>query len=866
MEGIVAEIAKIIEAPASGNEEKSENATVGVKGEEAVPPAPFPSVVDYGRLPDTPYLNLVGRDDELQTIDEVWAGKEVNILSIIAWGGAGKTALMNEWLKRLQAGNYRGADAVLGWSFYSQGTKERATSAEQFLNWALEKLQITVKSTSATAKGEALAEAMAARRALLILDGAEPLQHGPGGQEGELKDQGLRAFLRRFAAVPPVKAHGIVLVTSRLEIRDIRRWKGLRGSPGAAEMIDLARLSTDAGAALLRDNGVRGADRLLRATVEEFEGHALALSLLAGLLVRRHRGDIQRRDRIGSLLQTGDERGHGHAYRVMEAYETEWLRNEPVLLAIMYLVGLFDRPATAECLDALRRGPAIPGVTEPLVGMRSEAWADAVFVLRDVRLLDREDPRSPDTLDAHPLVREWFGERLGRANELGWCAAQGRIYEYLRDTTHEGEAPTLEDLAPLYQAIAHACRAGRHEEALEIYVSRICRRRGNRIEYYSKNALGAFGSDLAAISWFFKRPYEEPVTTLSQSVQGWVLGEAAAILLMQGRIAECVPAQRASLRIAEAIEDWGNAATRSSNLSDAELTVGDIGTAIISGERAVRYAERTENDFDRMSTLKTLAAALESAGDHERARQTFIEAEKFQAQIAPDFPILNSVAGYLYCDFLLTRRAWVEACDRAAEMSKWNPGKRSLLGIAFDTLALGRARLGSALERVHVRQSLFRATVEIHNIGQQIQRAVDGLQAAGAYGEMPRGLLARAVFRRSVGDWQDSVRDLSEIEEIAEPGSMRLQLCDMMLERARLAFARIEGYAPLNGLSDNSPPSPPAPDPNEAVRLQEDATVNLTQARTLINKCGYHKRDEELGELEAVLSGERKFAELLPRV
>ena len=41
------------------------------------------------------------------------------------------------------------------------------------------------------------------RRVLLLLDGVEPLQHGPGPQAGQLKDQGLRAMLRRFAAAPP---------------------------------------------------------------------------------------------------------------------------------------------------------------------------------------------------------------------------------------------------------------------------------------------------------------------------------------------------------------------------------------------------------------------------------------------------------------------------------------------------------------------------------------------------------------------------------------------------------------------------------------------------------------------------------------
>jgi hypothetical protein len=142
----------------------------------------FPTIVDYARLPETRYKTLVGRETELTRLDDAWADKKKNMISLIAWGGAGKTALVNEWLVRLRNDNYRGADAVLGWSFYSQGTKERATSAEGFLDWALAKLNIKVDTTSSSAKGEKLADAMARRRVLLALDGVEPLQYGPKGK------------------------------------------------------------------------------------------------------------------------------------------------------------------------------------------------------------------------------------------------------------------------------------------------------------------------------------------------------------------------------------------------------------------------------------------------------------------------------------------------------------------------------------------------------------------------------------------------------------------------------------------------------------------------------------------------------------
>jgi hypothetical protein len=97
-------------------------------------------------------------------------------------------------------------------------------------------------------------------------------------------------------------------------------------------------------------------------------------------------------------------------------------------------------------------------------------------------------------------------------------------------------------------------------------------------------------------------------------------------------------------------------------------------------------------------------------------------------------------------------------------------------------------------------------------------------------------------------------------------GPMRLHLCDMALERARLAFARIEAFAPLNGLIDDSPPKPAPPRVEERAKLAEEARANLATARELIERCGYHRRDEELAELEAVRDGRRRFADLPPRV
>jgi hypothetical protein len=426
-------------------------------------------------------------------------------------------------------------------------------------------------------------------------------------------------------------------------VKDIARWKD-----GAAPVLDVDALSEVAGAALLRDNGVWGADRELVAAAREFGGHPLALGLLASFLTETQKGDVRRRDHIRAFLADPENPRHDHARRVMESYETEWLAGQPVAHAIMHMVGLFDRPASGDCLQALRAEPVIEGLTEEIVTFDEGEWQRAVARLREVRLLAPLDPAAPDALDAHPLVREWFGERLKVTNEAAWKAAHGRLYEHLRDTTKEGKTPKLEDLAPLYQAMAHGCRAGRQQEMLgQLYEARICRRRPDGgIEFYARRKLGAFGSDLAAVSWFFDEPYATPVAPLTPVYRSWVLSEAASLLRAQGRFAEAVPAERAGLRMDEAAKHWSNAAISASNLSQAELLLGEITAAIGTAERSVAHADRSGEEFWMIALRTALADAALAAGRREEAARTFADAEQRQKKRQRELPLLYSLQGY----------------------------------------------------------------------------------------------------------------------------------------------------------------------------------------------------------------------------
>src|SRR5215470_14576884 len=101
-----------------------------------LPVRPGPDKISVARLPITG-SDVFGREEDIAFLDDAWANQQVNVVTIAAWGGVGKSTLVNHWLRRMAAKHYRSAQLVLGWSFYRQGTSGGTSSADEFLDAAL---------------------------------------------------------------------------------------------------------------------------------------------------------------------------------------------------------------------------------------------------------------------------------------------------------------------------------------------------------------------------------------------------------------------------------------------------------------------------------------------------------------------------------------------------------------------------------------------------------------------------------------------------------------------------------------------------------------------------------------------------------
>jgi hypothetical protein len=627
--------------------------------------------------------DIFGRDEDIAFLDRAWANREVNVVTIVAWAGVGKSTLVNHWLAQMAAEHYRSAELVFGWSFYRQGTSGGTSSADEFLDAALSWFgDPDPRLGTAWEKGERLAKLIAHHRTLLVLDGLEPLQNPPGPQEGRLHEPSLQALLRELAAFNK----GLCVITTRTPVADIadhERTSALRRN--------LEQLSSDAGAKLLRALGAKGHEAELRSASDEFCGHCLALTLLGSYLTDAYNGDIRCRREVSGHL-ADDPRQGAHARKVMESYQS-WLR-EGSELAVLRMLGLFDRPADEQTFAVLLKSPAIPGLTESLTDLRPTEWQTILAKLRRARLLAPEDPHDPGHLDTHPLVREYFGEQLRSQQAYAWKECNKRLYHYYRTL-----APSLpnrfREMEPLFSAVICGCNAGLFREALhEVYIPRI--QRGDAC--FAANVLGARGALLLVLSHFFEHGRWGSFVETAVEGQSLSAEDQLFVLMQAGQYLSATRGLGASeVRICY---DRAETLCRSLNrpLLLYSVLIGQwrytvqadkMSAAMHVAERVYSLAQEQHDPSLMISPCNALACTLLLLGDVESARQYATNAVQIwrlrRGESYPknlDSPVPGCLCHVAMCDWHLGEFASAQANMQEAI---------SLAKELKDTHALGNA-------------------------------------------------------------------------------------------------------------------------------------------------------------------------------
>jgi hypothetical protein len=337
------------------------------------------------------------------------------------------------------------------------------------------------------------------------------------------------------------------------------------------------------------------------------------------------------------------------------------------------------------------------------------------------------------------------------------------------------------------------------------------------------------------VACFFTTPWTTLAPTFAPADQAWLFGESAYYLRALGRLTEEIEPLRAGLKSYAELGDWSNAARLASNLSEWELTRGEISPAVDAGEQSVTFADRSGTD-DWLSFVRsrsTLADALHQRGQADKARRLIEDAESRQIAGSSKHSQLYSIRGFRYCNLLLSeaeRVAWQRwlvapdepstthalACEevikRAKQTLNWAEHNLGPLNIALDHLTLARATLY---------KSFLTSSEERKSAVNHIAAAVDNFHKAGQAIYIMSSLLTSAWVQLILDDKPGCQADLDEAWEIAERGPMPLFQADIQLTRARLFRNR----------------------------------AALAEARRLIEKHVYHRRGGELADAEEAALG-----------
>ncbi|HTE19426.1 MAG TPA: tetratricopeptide repeat protein, partial [Armatimonadota bacterium] len=564
-------------------------------------------------------------------------------------------------------------------------------------------------------------------------------------------------LLTELAASNP----GTCVLTSRAAVADLAVFEGT-----TLVQVQLENLAPDAGVRLLASMGVAesGGGGEMRSAVASFAGHALALTLLGSYLADVHGGDVRPWREVGPLQD--EQRMGGHARRVMRAYE-EWLGDGPEV-SVLRLLGLFDRPAEPGAIRALRQAPPIAGLTDLLPP--AGAWRQTLAKLRAAALLSDPNPAERDSLDTHPLIRDYFGERLRLQSPAAWRAGNERLYHYFTQGAEEFPQ-TLREMAPLYSAVSHGREAGFPERAYrEIYERRI-----QQGKYFAFRSLGSAAVDLACLSRFFESPWEELKPGLDAYTQATIFNQVGVFLRAVGRLPEAIQATEQAVALRTAAGEWKDAVLNATNLSEMAVLVGDLQRARSAAEQSLDYADRSGDSLSVVISRSAVGAVLHQLGRIPEALELFAGAEAREISRGHGLHFLYSLRGFQYADCLLDHGRADEVEERARTTRVWAEERKNLLDMGLGSVLLARAFL-----------SRERAPEALDHVTQ----AVDLLHAADVLHHHVRARLVRAAVYRSLGRLDEADGDLDMVQRYSSHLGLRLHAVDGELERARVRLAQ----------------------------------------------------------------------------
>ncbi|MBI3740550.1 MAG: hypothetical protein HY257_02185 [Chloroflexi bacterium] len=690
------------------------------------------------------------------------------ICALVAMGGMGKSALAWYWLTqdilKLGFGNWD-LHGVLWWSFY-EGEASFAKFVDEALKYVSGKEIDAAKFPTTYDRAVELRRELQSKRVLFVLDGFERQLRAYARLDAAYqRDDATESSREARACMEPDAARLLrdiaagttrakVLITSRLMVSDL---EDRAGDPFAGVFYrELKELGRDDAIVFMRAQGVKQGTPAEIATVwEAYGNHPLSLRLLSGLIARDTRtpGDVAaapRHDVHADLVQ--------RQHHVLEQSYNALPEKERTLLsrlAAFRSAMTYDALAIFDNFGSFNRA--------------DKKKFDAALNDLQVRgLIQRDTAAGRNRYDLHPIVRHYGYDRL--TDKTG-------VHTRLRDYFARIPAPdkdkvkSIEDLAPIIELYHHTVRAGRYDEACDLFYAGLV----DPLHF----RFGAYQTSIELLHSLFPDGVEQPPRLKEESDQSWTLGFAATSYGLSGQSNRAALLNEQSTAIYEKLGNKGNLASGLMNIADDHLKLGKLAAAEQNLRSSIKLSREIKDEYLEAIGHQYLGRLLAYRGLFDDAAQELELSSRYDEKAHDTVgQCIDAAYHTLRALMMDDTRAALQAAQQARTLADFRHNERDIIRAEW--------LLGAAL---------VMEGKDLNAANTHLTEALTRCRRINLVEFEPDILLAWARWHRARGNTQDAQERAEEALAMADRCEYRLKQAEIHNFLARLALDAGNGTA-----------------------------------------------------------------------
>jgi hypothetical protein len=575
-----------------------------------LPLAPTPFIAHSYPTPE----HFTGRDAEMALLSNWFHNEMETVLVLEAIGGMGKSAMSWVWMQKDIVEKAVEVDGVFWWSFY-EGTFDhfirhlaayvtgRTDIPENMHQPPLESLQ------AALHKG----------RFLLVLDGFERALRGYADMSAMyLQEKGFEgdrtvenqwdkwqrepihpraaAFLKHLAASGGKTK---TLITTRLVPANLEDILGVKN-------ISLTGLSAGDAVRFLRSEGITGTRAELEQAGTVYDFHPLMLKLLATTIKRSRTTDINEAIQLNLIDREAPHKILTRSFGLLSEEEKKVASRSSVFRSV------FSFEST---------GALFPDMEE------KNLW-NVMQELRGLGFLFYNEEEKH--FDFHPIIRSYLYHNLTDRGE-----AHHQAVRYFQSMPLKEKVVTEEDLSPVIELYHHLVKAGKFDEAYDLF--------RDRIYNPAFFQLSAYYLIIELLRELFPGGEDKPPRLKTE--QDWVLNSLANTYCLSGQPGKAMTLFFQAIGITEKNEDNKNLAIDLGNAAKAvQFQTGQFSTAAVHLQKSIAICEGIKEEFWESVGHREMARILAFRGRVETAGVDGVPGEKQENNIDFENEMTRSTA------------------------------------------------------------------------------------------------------------------------------------------------------------------------------------------------------------------------------